>query len=528
MVIDRYFVMCLILALLLGVIGPWLWFSHAYFVPMMLAMGFLICCIETARFLPLLLLATCIGLPAQYQTLSWLFDFQAQFEQPDVGYEALYPIYGLIILQQFLFATLLPSITTFVLVRRCQVMSTLWAAPAVFTLFEALRARVFTGFTLGQPGYGMLDSFWSGVLPISGVLGLTFITWLMVTVVTLGVMVLLARWQRLPNRQLYNSDYHYQYEAVGRMAFIGALSVLLLVPFVTHIAWVKPLQVMPISVVHERADLAMKATVIGRHQRFQQLRSLSLQSSDAELILWPEGSVSSGTGFYGPVQQFAEQLHNQYETELLFGGYHYWDDSEYNAVVRGRDLKSVYKKKHLIPFGEYVPNTWLSGVVGSALDSLAHAQLEAGSNQQPDLTVKGIRFRSFICFEVMFGHSLIALNEDTHVLLYFNDLSWVRDSLLLPQSLIMARVRAMELAKPLVAVSNLGVSAHIKYDGTVTHIETGAEAKILNYQITPQAGMTLYSRYGDQPLVVGLILLILMSVLNNFKNIKLFCAKQKN
>ena len=500
MLVNRSLVIYLMLALILGVVGPWFWFHHDYFLPVMLGMGFLVLCIEMVGFKQLLLLATFIGLPAQYQTLSWLFDFQSQFEQPDVGYEALYPIYGLIIVQQFLFATLLPAIATFVLVKRLKLIPILWAAPAMFTLFEALRARVFTGFTLGQPGYGMLDSFWSGVLPISGVLGLTFITWLMVTVVTLGGQVLFARWRHM-----------------GFMSFLGALLVLLVVPFATDLAWHKPLKTILVSVVHERADLAMKATPVGRQQRFEQLRSLSLQSPSAELILWPEGSISSGTGFYGSVQQLAIKLYKQHTTELLFGGYHYWDDSEYNAVVRGRDLKSVYEKKHLIPFGEYVPDTWLSDVVGSALDSLSHAQLKAGSANQPDTRVNDISFRSFICFEVMFGHSLIDLNADTHVLLYFNDLSWVRDSLLLPQSLTMARARAMELAKPLVAVSNQGVSAHINYDGDVAHLETGTNAKILDYHVTPQAGMTPYARYGDQPLVVGLILLVLIPLLINLK-----------
>lgn len=485
---KTHFLIVLIVAVLLGWAGPSLWFNQQLPWLQLLGMGLLAYTLSLASLKQLLILVSVYGLLVQWQSLSWLFEFNQQFAtHPEDVHEPLAWLYIMIIGQQFLLAFLLPAILSYWLFRP-RPSALLWGVPVVFTIFEAMRARVFTGFALGQPGYGLIDSIWSSALPLFGVLGLTFLAWLLVSLlVNLLVTICL---QRACLKSLW-----------------WPLGLLVCLPFSQWLTWSQPLAPVPVRIVHESADVDMKGTASGRWQRQQRLQALS-DSATAKLILWPEGAVSAGLGMFGVVADFATKLQQQGQ-ELLFGAYPQLPGGEYNAIMRGHDLRPLYHKRHLIPFGEYLPNNLFQFTAPSALTNLAHTQLQAGKADQPDISHGDTQLRPLICFEVMFGHELRKAGIDFGAFLYLNDLSWVRDTLLLKQSLLMARTRAMEFAKPLLAVSNQGISGYIQPDGTVQSIELGTLPVALDILLTPSQGMSGYARWGDIPLLILLTLYLL-------------------
>ena len=471
-------------ALLLGCAGPWFWYKQPLPWLQLLGMGLLVYALRKAGFWQLLALISTYGVLVQWQSLSWLFEFNQQFAtQPEEAVEPLAWLYVLIILQQFLLTYLLPAMLCYWLFRP-RPSALLWGVPVVFTVFEALRARALTGFTLGQPGYGLIDSIWASALPLFGVLGLTFVAWLLVSLlVTIGCDRRAVKLLLLP------------------------LGLLICLPASQWLTWSQPMATVPVRIVHDGADAKMKGSAAGRWQRQQRLQALS-DNTNARLVLWPEGAVSAGMGLFGVVTDFATQLQQQ-GTQLLFGGYNHLPDGEYNAIIRGHDLRTVYQKRHLIPFGEYLPNNALHFLAPQALSNLQHTQLQAGASDQPDIGYGDLQLRPLICFEAMFGHELRKGGTDFGAFLYMNDLSWVRDTLLFQQSLIMARTRAMEFAKPLLAVSNQGISGYIRPDGSVSSLEQGTLPMALDIILTPSQGVSWYARWGDTPLLVLLALYLL-------------------
>jgi apolipoprotein N-acyltransferase len=244
-----------------------------------------------------------------------------------------------------------------------------------------------------------------------------------------------------------------------------------------------------------------------------QTTASQVQNESIDLVLWPEGSISSGRSLFNQVLSYAKQL-EQVGAKLLLGAYTMQGRNEYNAILSGSTLKSVYNKRHLIPFGEYVPDhPLLVNLAGDSLSTLAHSQLKKGAEYQPTINVGGLQLRALICFEIMFGYDLARQLGDFDALVYFSDLSWVRDTLLPDQSLLMARMRAIEFAKPVVSASNLGFSGYIDAKGNVLALTKSRQRQVLDVQLVGQRGVTPYAKFVDHPLIVLLLASIVLPVL---------------
>ena len=488
-----------ILAALLGIIGPLLWYQFSQAWLTAAAFGLLFFAASHWSLKYCLLLASCFGIPASYQTLDWLFDFNRQFGGESMGGITL--VYSVIVFIQFIFTPLAPLTTSYVLVRRLNVGQIWWVAPVIFTLFEAWRARVLTGLTLGQPGYWLIDTPLANLAPLLGSLGITFASYLLI-----AYCVTLIRPESSTARA-------WSTLSIG-LLLLGTLGLNL-------VNWTQPQTMKKVRIVHDAAGLENKNSATGRQKRLQYLMAQTtpeqakLQSLD--LVLWPEGSVSSGGGLFNQVLSYAKQL-QQTDTELLTGAYSRYNGAEYNAVVSGKTLRLVYKKRHLIPYGEYIPDhPLLVSLAGDSLFTLAHSQLKKGGVYQPTITVGDLELRALICFEILFGYDLAKQLGDFDALLYFSDLSWVNNSLLPKQSLLMARMRAIEFAKPVVSVSNLGFSGYIDSNGRIIASTQGKRRQNLDIELIGQKGITPYARFIDFPLISLLLASIVLATLMAYR-----------
>ena len=81
----------------------------------------------------------------------------------------------------------------------------------------------------------------------------------------------------------------------------------------------------------------------------------------------------------------------------------------------------------------------------------------------------------------------------------------------------MARFRALESGRALVRASNNGLSALIDRRGQVLQLAPQFSAVVLSGMVQPATGTTVYVRYGDAPLVGGLLLLLAIAFLVNKK-----------
>lgn len=170
-----------------------------------------------------------------------------------------------------------------------------------------------------------------------------------------------------------------------------------------------------------------------------------------------------------------------------------------------------YDKRHLVPFGEYVPKgfRWLVDALRIPMGD----QTPGAADQRPLLTQSTV-IAPMICYENLFGDELRAFwkrakdpAETPGILLVSSNLGWFSPAVE-HQHLQMSRMRAIETARPLVSASNNGLSAVIDPQGRVI-AALGDGAGSLDARVAAAAGSpTPYSRLGDAPALLLALLLL--------------------
>ena len=171
----------------------------------------------------------------------------------------------------------------------------------------------------------------------------------------------------------------------------------------------------------------------------------------------------------------------------------------------GGAVVDVYRKTHLVPYGEYIP--WKS-VVGwiSALEQIAY-ELTPGERLHT-LTAPGLpRFGAPICFENSFpalDRELVRQGAEFLVVLT-NNASYDRTSAS-AQHLQMSRLRAIEDGRWIVHAAVSGISAFIDPTGRV-HDETSLfEPALIRHTIRASSERTWSVRLGDWLPILSLVI----------------------
>lgn len=175
----------------------------------------------------------------------------------------------------------------------------------------------------------------------------------------------------------------------------------------------------------------------------------------------------------------------------------------YNAavLVNEKGLPAAqYDKIRLMPFGEYVPlPRWLpgvgmlGGVVGDFTPGEHYTLIPLGSNGDSP------RAGAFICLESAYPDITRRLtSEGADVLIEMTNDAYQGDTSVLRQHLSNAVFRAVETGRPLLRVTNTGISARIDERGAVSD-ETGRFVEAVRAWPVSRSdgGRTFYVQFGD-------------------------------
>jgi apolipoprotein N-acyltransferase len=227
------------------------------------------------------------------------------------------------------------------------------------------------------------------------------------------------------------------------------------------------------------------------------------QLPQPDLVIWPENSTSIDPNQYPPIYDEISSAAATIGRPILVGAV--LQDPTRNAAVLwlpGKGPTTVYLKRQLVPFGEFLPFRSLISKITS-LTQLLPQDMVPG-HQTVVFDVGQIRLGDVICYEVAFDDLVRSeVNAGANVLsLQSNDATFEREGWITQESgqqLAMARIRAVEFDRAVVVASTTGYSAIIAPDGhLVTSSGTWQQAE-LEARVPLLTYTTLADRLGAWP-----------------------------
>lgn len=366
-------------------------------------------------------------------------------------------------------------------------LNALLLIPGLYVFMEWLRGWLFTGFPWLNLGYTQIDGPLAGLAPIAGVYGVS-----LAAAVSGGLLWALVR-GRGPGRV---------WIGVGLLAlWLGGAAL-------RQVQWTEPTGgALKATVIQANIPQAIKWEPQSRLQILETYIDMTLAHLDSDLILWPETAIPDFLhevrgAIIDPLAERARQ-----EAAQIVLGIPVLEGSTgryYNGLLSIGITEDLYTKRHLVPFGEFMPfGSWL-GPLARAFE-VPMSDFSAGTAARPLLRVGERLAGASICYEDAFAAEVAQALPRAEFLINVSNDAWFGDSLAPHQHLEIARMRAIETERPLLRATNTGISAIIDHRGRPLAQVPSFVRGTLTETLSPRSGATPYVRAGNA-LAIGLAL----------------------
>lgn len=176
------------------------------------------------------------------------------------------------------------------------------------------------------------------------------------------------------------------------------------------------------------------------------------------------------------------------------------------AIDTHGDLALLYHKRHLVPFGEYVPYKNILPIkkVTEGLTDFT------SGNTNKIFKLKNLNIRPLICYEAIFPDEIDANMTNTDLLINITNDSWYGNSMGPYQHLQIARARAVEAGIPMIRAASNGISAIIDPMGRIIQSAGINDVQILDsYLPAKYDGLAIPNRYKYLLLVMMISIIYL-------------------
>lgn len=238
-------------------------------------------------------------------------------------------------------------------------------------------------------------------------------------------------------------------------------------------------------------------------QGVAKLRETNGGEEGSILVAWPEAPFNFAYDRDESWKELFGEFTRKNKIYLLFNGESDTEDKkgQHNSVIlinpEGKRT-GQYNKIHLLPFGEYVP---MRGYLPFIHLIPALAGDYTADSKYSILEIEGTKLGTFICFESVFPDITreSARNGATAFINVAND-GWFGQTPISRQHLAHVVMRAVETNRPLLRVTNVGISAYIDQNGLIKDETPVFQPALRTWQIAKireKLPLTFYTRFGD-------------------------------
>ena len=396
--------------------------------------------------------------------------------------------------------------------------------PAVWVLVEWFRSWFLTGFPWLYLGNTQIDSLFSSFAPVTGVLGVSYICVLLAgALLSFYFGNSIRRTVQIepdPDSQSVSDQMIVEEVFGSSVRVFSALIIVLLVSSsfaLQKVDWtIKTGKPMLVSVLQSNISQTEKLKSENLVPSINLYQEMTRQSKKSDLIVWPETGLFDS--FDRHMTSIIEPLQNSLigtKKAILIGGFYINENQgvENSVLAITAEDRSIYSKRHLVPFGEYTPLLenlrWLSKWIQLPYDNIA-----AGENDGT-LTINGYKAQMTICYEDVFGSEMIKSLPESSLLINVTHDGWFTGSLEPYQHMQIARMRSLETGRYMVRATTTGPAGIINEKGKVLATAIPYTKKIITHNVQLFSGATPYVRWGNWLIIVMLSLILIVGIFWN-------------
>ncbi|HEY7744034.1 MAG TPA: apolipoprotein N-acyltransferase [Burkholderiales bacterium] len=366
-------------------------------------------------------------------------------------------------------------------------------APAAWALADWARGWLFTGFPWLATGYSQVpESPLAGYAPVLGIYGVS-----LGVALTAGLIVVLGLRAIIPRPASLAST------AILVALWAGGWGL-------KQVEWTTPVGApVNVSLLQGNVSQDQKWRAERVRPTLETYRLLA-ESAPGELIILPETALplfleQVPPDYLGALAEIARQKRG----DVLIGVPERTAGGEYyNSVVSvGTSPRQLYRKSHLVPFGEFIPLRPVLGWIVSVLAIPLQDFARGGEDQRP-LAVAGQRVAINICYEDVFGEEIIRQLPEATVLVNVSNVAWFGRSLAPRQHLQIAQARALETGRFMLRATNTGLTAVVGPRGDLLAAAPEYEIATVTYAVQGYGGATPYVRWGNYAVLALCVALI--------------------
>ena len=232
------------------------------------------------------------------------------------------------------------------------------------------------------------------------------------------------------------------------------------------------------------------------------------------LFIWPEGILTSS--YLKDIDKYKTSFKKFSKKHLILLGINDLNEDDnlkiYNSLVivdNELNIKALYYKNKLVPFGEFLPIENVLSKIG--LRSIKNNYQSFSKGDRRDIininnNYLELNILPLICYEVIYSGNL-SENNNYDLIINISEDGWFGKSVGPHQHFAHSVFRAIEEGKSIIRSSNNGISAIIDPKGNILKIDKSTSSGALSeYGFEKLSEMTVFSSYGRNNIFFYLVL----------------------
>ena len=378
--------------------------------------------------------------------------------------------------------------------------------PSAWTLTEWVRGWLFTGFPWLAMGYSQVpDSALAGYAPVLGVYGLSFLS-----VLSAGLAVVAIRKWRVRGGNGRSSQKRAAAGVILAFCALWLSGVAL-----KQVSWTTPAgEPLDVALLQGNIPQEIKWTPEGLRTTLERYRDLAV-ASRAKLTVFPETALPLFLRDVPPDYLASLAAHARARgADVLIGVPELLPNGDYyNSVISlGASRSQVYRKSHLVPFGEFIP---LRPVLGAIVNILAIPlqDFSRGPQRAEPLMVAGQKIAVNVCYEDAFGEEIIRPLPEATLLVNVSNVAWFGRSIAPRQHLQISQARALETGRYMLRSTNTGMTAVVDNAGRIVAVAPQFTTATVQATVRGYSGSTPYVRWGNGAILALCSIVLAASIL---------------